>query len=111
MQNPNALRFTNERPETWVTFRTGHMGNTFRLLAGGVDAVESEFGDGGAPALCRPPVGRGGDDGRVPRVRHIPEDRLQNLRSVQGARAGRPQRPLTPTSALRQPAAAAARGA
>lgn len=29
-----------------VTLCTGHMGNTFRLLAGGVDAVESEFGDG-----------------------------------------------------------------
>jgi hypothetical protein len=29
------------------------MGNIFRLLAGGVDAVESEFGDGGTPALCR----------------------------------------------------------
>src|SRR5690242_6538024 len=37
-----------DRPETWVTLRTGHMGNTFRLLAGGVDAVESEFGHGGA---------------------------------------------------------------
>jgi hypothetical protein len=35
--------------------RTGHMGNTFRLLcgAGGVDAVEREFGDGRAPSLCR----------------------------------------------------------
>ena len=34
-----------ERPETWVTFRTGHMGYTFRFLqAGGVDAVESESG-------------------------------------------------------------------
>jgi len=33
-------QFLYERPETWVTFRTGHMGNTFRLLrAGGVDAV------------------------------------------------------------------------
>ena len=24
-----------ERPETWVTLRTGHMGNTFRPLLGG----------------------------------------------------------------------------
>src|SRR6266700_834217 len=48
------------------------MGNTFRLLAGGVDAVESEFGDGGTPALCRPPAGRGSHDGRVPGVRHLP---------------------------------------
>jgi hypothetical protein len=31
------------------------MGYTFRIfLAGGVDAVESEFGDGRTPALCRP---------------------------------------------------------
>src|SRR5437016_5584982 len=36
------------RPETWVTERTGHMGNTFRLRAGGVDAVEGVFGDGRA---------------------------------------------------------------
>jgi hypothetical protein len=34
--------------------RTGHMGCTFRFCsAGGVDAVESEFGDGRASALCR----------------------------------------------------------
>jgi hypothetical protein len=60
------------RPETWVTFRTGHMGNTFRLLrAGGVDAVESEFGRGRAPSLYRPPPGRRGDDGCLPGVRHI----------------------------------------
>jgi hypothetical protein len=24
----------SERPETWVTFRTGHMGYSFRFLAG-----------------------------------------------------------------------------
>src|SRR6266446_2112841 len=67
-----------ERPETWVTFRTGHMGNTFRLLrAGGVDAVESEFGDGRAPSLCGPPGGWRGHDGRLPRFRHIAQDRLQ----------------------------------
>jgi hypothetical protein len=34
-----------------------------------VDAVESEFGDGRAPSLCRPPVGRGGHDGRLPGFR------------------------------------------
>src|SRR5262249_11047061 len=69
-----------ERLETWVTLRTGHMGNTFRLLwAGGVDAVESEFGDGGAPAVCRPAVGRGDNDGRMPGFRHFAEDRLQDL--------------------------------
>src|SRR3954447_22984477 len=47
-----------ERPETSVTFRTGHMGNTFRFRAGGVNALEREFGDERAPALCRPPARR-----------------------------------------------------
>jgi hypothetical protein len=46
------------------------MGNTFRHLAGGVDAVDSEFGNGGTASLCRPPAGRGGDDRCVPGVRH-----------------------------------------
>jgi len=35
-----------------------------------VDAVESEFGDGGTPALCPPSAGRGGPtrtmDGQIP---------------------------------------------
>src|SRR5258708_2015492 len=39
---PALRRRGDERPETWVTFRTGHMGDTFRFRAGGVDAVESE---------------------------------------------------------------------
>src|SRR6266516_931620 len=81
------------------------MGNTFRLLAGGVDAVESEFGDGGTPALCRPPAGRGSHDGRVPGVRHLPQDRLQGFRPLQRARACGPERPLAPAGPLRQPAA------
>src|SRR5438270_1615102 len=85
------------------------MGNTFRLWAGGVDAVESEFGDGGTPALCRPPAGRGGDDGHVPRVRHLPQDRLQDFRPLQRARACGPDRPFAAAGALRQPAAAADR--
>jgi transposase InsO family protein len=56
------------------------MGNTFRLFwAGGVDAVESEFGDGGAPTVRRPGVGRRGNDGCVPGFRDIPEDRLQDF--------------------------------
>src|SRR5436309_14752443 len=78
------------RPETWVTLRTGHMGNTFRLWAGGVDAVESEFGNGRAPLLCRPAAGRRGHDGHVPGVRDIPQDRLQDIRPLQGARARSP---------------------
>lgn len=44
-------RKPRERPETWVTDCTGHMGDTFRLLAGGVDTVEGVFGHGQAPAV------------------------------------------------------------
>jgi hypothetical protein len=50
------------------------MGYTFRVCsAGGVDAVESEFGDGRALSLCRPSAGRGGHDRRLPRVRRVPQ--------------------------------------
>src|ERR1700692_4018603 len=84
-------------PDTWVTL--------FAFLqAGGVDAVESEFGYGRTPSLCRPPAGRGGDDGRLPGVRRIPQDRLQDFRSLQGARAGGAERPLETAGALCQPA-------
>src|SRR5262245_12811595 len=62
-----------ERPETWVTPRTGHMGNTFRLRVGGVDAVEGVFGRGRAPAVCVSAVGWRDDDGRLPRVRDFAE--------------------------------------
>lgn len=43
-----------DRPETWVTFRAGHMGNTFRPSAGERHAVESEFGNAGASQIRRP---------------------------------------------------------
>jgi hypothetical protein len=66
------------------------MGNTFRFWAGGVDAVESEFGDGRAPAFCRPRAGWRGDDGRLSGVRHLAQNRLQNLPPLPGARAGGP---------------------
>jgi len=39
----------------------------------------SEFGDGGAPAVCCPAVGRRGNDGCLPGVRHLAEDRLKNF--------------------------------
>src|SRR5207237_1118516 len=65
-----------ERPETWVTFRTGHMGDTFRFRAGGVDAVESEFGNGRAPSFRRSAPGWRADDPDVSGVRHLAQDRL-----------------------------------
>jgi hypothetical protein len=42
------------------------MGYTFRFFweAGGVDAVEGEFGNGRAPLLCRPPLRRRANDRR-----------------------------------------------
>jgi transposase InsO family protein len=71
--------------------------------------VDSEFGDGGTPALCRPPAGRREHDGGVPGVRHIAQDRLQDFRPLQGARACRPDRSLAAAGAIRQPAARAGR--
>src|ERR1700685_797541 len=48
------------------------MGYTFRFCsAGGVDAVESEFGDGRTAAVCCPPAGRGGHNGRLPGIRAL----------------------------------------
>src|SRR5580700_10860592 len=61
----------HERPETWVTLCTGHMGNTFRPLAGGVDAVEGVFGRGRAFAVCRPASRWRADGGGVPELRHL----------------------------------------
>ena len=62
-----------ERPETWVTGRTGHIGNTFPPLgAGGGDAVEGVFGDGRAPAVCRQVVQRRIDDRRTWRALERP---------------------------------------
>src|SRR5207302_11153606 len=67
----------DERPETWVTRRTGHIGNTFRLRAGDVYAVEGVFGDERALAVCGE-VARGRiDDRGLPGVWHLPQDRLQ----------------------------------
>ena len=58
MENRHAL----ERPETWVTDRTGHMGNTFPVCGGGVDAVEGVFGNGRAPAVRCSAAGRRSDE-------------------------------------------------
>ena len=46
---------------------------------------------------------------RLPRVRHLAQDRLQDLRPLQGARARGPDRPLAAAGALCQPAAGADR--
>src|SRR2546430_16988116 len=72
-----------ERPETWVTFRTGHMGDTFRFRAGGVDAVESGFGNGRAPSFRRSAPGWRADDPDVSGVRHLAHGQPQGLQLVQ----------------------------
>lgn len=49
-----------------MTVRTGDMGNTFRVLAGGVDAVEKVFGDGGTVTVRGSPARRRGHERGVP---------------------------------------------
>ena len=87
------------------------MGDTSRqaCLAGGVDALEGVFGYGCAFAVCRPASGGRGDDGCLSRVRRLAQDRLQDLRSVQGAWARGADRSLAPAGAIRQPVGAADR--
>src|SRR5271169_5836683 len=77
----------SERPETWVTVCTGHMGDTSRqaCLAGGVDALEGVFGHGRASSVCCPTAGGRGDERGLSRIRRLAQDRLQDLRAVQGA--------------------------
>src|SRR5260370_1374514 len=82
------------------------MGNTFPLSGGGLDAVEGVFGDGRAPAVRRSAAGRRSDERGLSRVRHFAQDRLQDLRALQGTRSGGVDRRLAPAGSLRQPAAA-----
>jgi len=67
--------------------------------------VEAVFGNGGASTLCRPSSGVRGHERGVPRVRHFPQDRLQDLQSLQGPGARCAVRSLAPPGALCQPAA------
>ena len=61
-----------------MTFRTEDIGK-FRLLAGGVDAVERDFGDGGTSTIYCPAAGGRRHERCVPGVRHLAQDRLQNF--------------------------------
>src|SRR5512143_1297060 len=79
------------------------------MPGGGVDAVEGVFGYGGAPALRCPSARRRGNERGLSRVRDLAQDRLQDLRSLQGAWLRGVERPVASACALRQPAAAAAR--
>src|SRR5580698_6152769 len=73
-----------ERPETQVTHCTGHMGNTSSRFKGGKDALEGVFGDGRTNAVCGSPASRRADGGTLQGVRYLPQDRLQDLRSLSG---------------------------
>jgi hypothetical protein len=72
--------------------------------------VEREYGHGGTSALRRPEARRRADDGALPGVRHLAQDRAQALRPLQGARAGGARRPAAATGAGGEPAADADRG-
>ena len=67
--------------------------------------MEGVFGDGGASTLCRPSSRRRRHERGVPRFRHFPQDRLQDLQPVQGSGARCAHRSLAPAGALCQPAA------
>src|SRR6266849_10510841 len=51
---------------------------------GGSDAMEGVFGDGREAAVCGSPASRRADGGTLQRVRDLPQDRLQDIRSPQG---------------------------
>ena len=72
--------------------------------------MEREYGHGGTSSLRRAAAGGGADDGAVPGVRHLAEDRPQDLRAVEGARAGGDRRPAAQARTGREPAADAGRG-
>jgi len=74
-ENRFKISSVNARPETWVTERSGHIGNTFRF-AGGVDAVERGVQSGGASTFRRPSSGWGMYECRLPGVRDLAQDRL-----------------------------------
>src|SRR5262249_24712073 len=64
---------------------TGHIGYTFSPFARRCeDAVEGVFGDGREASVCGSATGRGVDGGTVQGVRHLPQDRVQDLRALPG---------------------------
>ncbi|HXN50927.1 MAG TPA: hypothetical protein VN943_03245, partial [Candidatus Acidoferrum sp.] len=52
-----SVHVSYERPDTWVTVCTGHIGDT-SSPRGGSDALEGVFGYGGTSSFCRPFAGR-----------------------------------------------------
>lgn len=60
------------------------------------DTLEGVFGCGGAPPFHRSPPRRREHDLSLPRVRHLAQDRVQELRALQGPRSRGPFGPVTP---------------
>jgi hypothetical protein len=65
---------------------------------------------GRTPPLHRPPSRGRSDERRLPRVRHLAQDRLRDSRPLQGRGQHRADRPIPAARPLRQPAPAADRG-
>src|SRR6185295_17774162 len=73
-------------PETSVTEYSGHMGDTFALFERRGHALEGVSRHGRAAPVCGPPA-RGREDGApLRRIWDLAQDRLQDLRSLQGRR-------------------------
>src|SRR6266849_7068532 len=74
---PPVLLPRDDRPETWVTDRTEHIGYTFRPFGEERwDAVEGVFGHGRKAAVCRSPASRRPDGGTLQGVWDFPQNRL-----------------------------------
>src|SRR5215831_4594436 len=80
------------------------MGNTSSWFKGGRDALEGVFGDGRKNAVCCSPASRRADGGTLQGVWHLPQDRLQDLRSLSGVRHSGADRQKSASLSLRQPA-------
>src|SRR5439155_19108039 len=74
-------------------------------FAGEQSAVEGVLPDGRTTAICGPVARRGEDGGTVPGVRRLAQDRLQDLPALQGLRARRTDRSLSPALPPGEPAA------
>src|SRR6188768_4275689 len=67
--------------------------------------MEGVLPNGRTAALCGAIAGRREDGGVVPGVRYLAQDRLQDLRSLQGLRTRRPDRSQPPAEPARESAA------
>src|SRR5918998_204236 len=96
-------------PEGEVTAYSERMGDTLPPTRRG-HALEGVSRHGRATPVCRPPA-RGREDGAaVRRVRDFAQDRLQDLRPLQGLRGAGIQRSELPSAPAGESVAGAHRG-